>query len=136
MSRGVIDQILAKFADDHKYDCDWTDLPLNSNAKVYSTDQKPKYRRYGKVVQMFGAVSPKSQVAAGTNFDFATLPVNYRPAAGSVQSIICQGSGNNTWQLVVGSTGVVSCQRHRSGTSNAAIATSAWLIFSLTFIVA
>lgn len=132
--RGLIDQILAKFADDHKYDCDWTDLPMSSTAKVYSSDQKPMYKRYGHVVQVYGAVAPKAQVAAGGSLNFATLPQHYRPPRSNLM-ILCQGSANNKWVLYMGYDGLMSAQRYSTGGTAAAIPTSVWLPFSVTFLV-
>lgn len=131
--RGLIDQILAKLADDHKYDCDWTAIPLSSSTNQYG-GQTPKYKRYGKVVQVVGAVSPKSQVAAGGSLFIGTLPANYRPTHMYLNAL-CQASGNDKWLLEINYDGTMYARRHSTGGTNKAIATSTWLVFTHTFLV-
>lgn len=111
---------------------DWVNLSLGSNAQSYSDSWLPKYKRHvGSLVTIRGAVKPKSQVAAGSDFLIGTLPTGFRP---SLQcNTICQGSGGSIFLLAVYEDGKVQCERYRNGSTNAAIPTSAWVSFSFTF---
>ena len=111
-----------------------TSVTLNSATKAYSSGMTPKYRKWGNVVNVYGAVSPKSEVAAGGSLTIGSLPSGYRPAIDSVW--LCQGSGNAVWTLTIDSDGTMRASRYRNGASvNAAIPTNAWLIFNVTYIV-
>jgi len=110
----------------------WTNLTLASGVTAYDSDSTPKYRRIvGSMVAVSGAVKPTSQVAAGGSVDIGTLPANFRPSR--YVCCLCQGSGNATWLLGIESDGVISCSRYRSGASDAAIPTTAWLTFHFVF---
>lgn len=131
--RGLLDRILGKLGDDHQYDCGWTAVPLSSSANAYSAAQKPIYRRYGKVVELRGAASPKSQVASGGTLTIGTLPEHYRPWYLDVYNV-CQGSGHNKWLLHINTGGVITAERY-GVSSGAAIPTNVWLLISISFIV-
>ena len=110
----------------------WTNLTLASGVTAYDSDSTPKYRRImGTMVAVSGAVKPTSQVAAGGSVSIGTLPTGYRPSR--YVCCLCQGSGNATWLLGIGSDGVISCSRYRSGASDADIPTTAWLTFHFVF---
>ena len=110
----------------------WANLSLGSNAEIYSDSWTPKYKRHlGSLVTIVGAVKPKTQVAAGENFLIGTLPTGFRPSLESVT--ICQGSGGAIFMLAVYDDGRVQCERYRNGSTNAAIPTTAWVVFSFTF---
>ena len=108
-----------------------TALPLNSAAKAYSSGTTPQYEKRAGIVCVWGAVSPKSEVAAGGSLTIGTLPNGCRPT--SDVNVLCQGSGNNVWDLSISSGGVMTAGRYRTGSTNNAISTTAWLIFSATF---
>lgn len=111
---------------------DWANLSLGSNAEIYSDTWVPKYKRHlGSLVTIVGAVKPKTQVAAGDILLIGTLPTGFRPSLES--TTICQGSGGAIFMLAVYSDGRVTCERYRNGSTNAAIPTSAWVVFSFTF---
>ena len=111
---------------------DWANLPLGSNAQSYSDSWLPKYKRHiGSLVTIRGAVKPKSQVAAGNDLLIGTLPTGFRPSSES--TTICQGSGGAIFMLAVYDDGKVQCERYRNGSTNAAIPTTAWVVFSFTF---
>lgn len=114
-------------------DKDWSYFPLASGAAAYDLDSEPMYRKWGPVVALVGAVKPESQVAAGGTLTIGTLPDGCRPQLNVVQ--MCQGSGGNIWMLRITTAGVVTAERYRSGSTNAAIPTSAWLPFNCTFMV-
>lgn len=116
-------------------DSGWQTLTLGSAAKAYDSDVAPVYRKCFNVVNLVGAVSPKSQVAAGGEFDVGVLPTGYRPRVAA--STVCQGSGNSVYLLRIGTNGNIRVERYRNGASvNAAISTTTWLPFNVTFICA
>lgn len=108
-----------------------TALTLNSACVAYNSAQTPKYSKDGHVVNVCGAVSPASEVAAGGTVSIGTLPAGFRPAVDL--NVLCQGSSNAVWLLTINTSGGMSASRYRNGTTNAAITTSTWLPFSVTF---
>ncbi len=110
-----------------------TNLSLNSATKAYSSSWTPKYRKWGNVVEVYGAVSPKAVVAAEGTLTIATLPTGYRPS--SNVCILCQGSGAAQWFLTINPNGVMEAARYRSGSTYAAMQTNSFLVFNATFIV-
>lgn len=111
-----------------------THLPLTSAAADYNTATAPYYAKFGKVVQVGGAVKPTAEVAAGGTMTFATLPTGCRPQI--ELNVLCQGSGTATWLLTIATNGQMIAKRYRNGTTNQAMTTSVWLPFSTSFIVA
>lgn len=109
-----------------------TALTLNSACVAYNSAQTPKYSKDGHVVNVCGAVSPASEVAAGGTVSIGTLPAGFRPAVDL--NVLCQGSSYAVWLLTINTSGGMSASRYRNGTTNAAITTSTWLPFNVTFI--
>lgn len=109
-------------------------MPLSSKVSAYSSDTTPKIQRYGNTVQVSGAVKPNAQVAAGGSLTIGALPQGHRPARDVVQ--VCQGSGNALWLLTIAASGTVTASRYRTGAlTNAAMPTTAWLIFNVCYVV-
>ena len=118
----------------HGVDIPWTNLQLASSVEPYSDGWTPRYRKWGPVVQVLGAVKLKSNQSAGFNVSIGTLPSECRPL---VQvATVCQGSGNDTWLCNVSAGGVMNIERYRNGGTSAAATTSTWLPFSITFLTA
>ena len=118
----------------HGVDIPWTNLQLESSVESYSDGWTPRYRKWGPVVQVLGAVKLKSNQSAGFNVSIGTLPSGCRPL---VQvATVCQGSGNSTWLCNVSAGGVMSIERYRDGGTSAAATTSTWFPFSITFLTA
>ena len=115
-------------------DSGWITLPLGSNAQAYDSGEVPVYRKHGPVVNLCGAVKPKSNVSAGGEFQIGTMPEGCRP--NRQVATICQGSDNSVWLCRVYPAGGVWAQRYRSGSSSAAMTTSTWLPFNVTYITA
>ena len=114
-------------------DSGWQTLTLGSAAKAYDSGTAPEYRKCFNVVNLVGAVSPKSQVAAGGSFDVGQLPSGYRPKQRCCT--VCQGSGNSVYLLSIATGGTITIERYRNGASaNAAMSTTTWLPFNVTFI--
>lgn len=118
----------------HGVDVPWTNLQLASSVEPYSDGQTPRYRKWGPVVQVLGAVKLKSNQSAGFNVNIGTLPSGCRPL--TQVATVCQGSGNDTWLCNVSAGGVMNIERYRNGGTSAAATTSTWLPFSITFLTA
>lgn len=117
----------------------WIYPTLASDFIMYGTseaDNKPRYRKDGRIVEVRGAVKPtvalpKSDGTSTTIYTIFTLPTGYRPT--SPIYVLCQGSGNNTWLLRVNTNGEVGFSRYRNGATAAAVDTGTWLPFQVTF---
>ena len=115
---------------------DWALLTLDSAFQEYNGNDsyKPRYKAYGNIVTVCGVVSPKSEFTSSTSLVTMAsgLPEALRP---KIQlSFICQGSGFNRWQCIIGTDGTISMSRYGI-TAAAAVPTSAWLTFCCTYIV-
>lgn len=99
-----------------------------------SSDNKPKFRKDGRIVEVRGIVTPTADIAGSTTIHpIFTLPEGYRPD--SPIYVICQGSGNHTWLLRVNINGEVGFSRYRNGDTTATAAKDVWLPFQVTYIV-
>lgn len=115
---------------------DWALLTLDSAFQEYNGNDsyKPRYKAYGNIVTVRGVVSPKSEFTSSASLITMAsgLPEALRP---KIQlSFICQGSGFNRWQCIIGTDGTISMSRYGI-TAAAAVPTSAWLTFCCTYIV-
>lgn len=109
-------------------------LPLASGYQANSAAETPQIRRWGKTVQIVGAVKPTAQIASGAGVTFANIPAGYRPTKQICQ--ICQGSQNALWLLVVYTDGRMVVSRYRTGAlANAVAPAGAWLTFNVTYII-
>lgn len=123
----------------------WIYPTLTSDFVMYGTsesDNKPRYRKDGRLVEVRGIVTPTVQLPkSGANnttiYTIFTLPVGYRPNAPVYT--LCQGSGNCTWLLRVNTDGGVGFSRYRNGDTNANVTpgtdggSGTWLPFQATF---
>jgi hypothetical protein len=119
----------------------WITASLNSAFTMYGTsvsDNQPRYRKDGRLVEVRGVVAPTSAITGSTTiYPIFTLPEGYRPD--SPIYVICQGSGNCTWLLSIKTNGEVGHSRYRNGdtAATAAAKTStadgAWLPFQVTY---
>ena len=113
----------------------WIYPTLGSNFSMYGTatsDNQPRYRKDGRLVEVRGIVTPNSDIAGSTTiYTIFTLPVGYRPSS-PIYSI-CQGSGNCTWLLRVATNGEVGFSRYRNGDATTTAAAGTWLPFQVTF---
>lgn len=115
---------------------DWALLTLDSAFQEYNGNDsyKPRYKAYGNIVTVRGVVSPKSEFTSSTSLVIMAsgLPEALRP---KIQlSFVCQGSGFNRWQCIIGTDGTISMSRYGI-TAAADVPTSAWLTFCCTYIV-
>lgn len=98
------------------------------------TGQRPRYRRIGRIVHLFGACSPPAgatinSASATTMF---TLPVGFRPIYDF--RTLCQGSSSNKWLFVVGENGQCTAARYGTNEYATSITGNEWLPFSVCFL--
>lgn len=113
-------------------DDSWKDAALTADFALYNDGSGGcKYRKTGKVVEIFGQIRTTSTfMTDGTEKTIFTLPEGYRPSKN--RYYICQGSYRNIWLLSVSYTGAVRFSRY--GTSEfAEVTDSNWLPFSAVF---
>ncbi len=113
-------------------DTGWITATLSSDFKPYGNyaTNIPKYRRVGKMVEVRGMVSPKTEISSGI---IMTLPVGFRPGAGFNVYQVCQGSGANKWFLNINnSNGELSADRYGI-TSTGNFPADVWMPFHATF---
>lgn len=99
-----------------------------------ATGQRPRYRRVGRMVHLFGACSPPvgatiNSASATTMF---TLPVGFRPIYDF--RTLCQGSGSNKWLFVLGDNGQCTAARYGTNDYASSITGNEWLPFSVCFL--
>lgn len=109
----------------------WATLPLSSDCVAYNDYQIPKYRKTGGIVNVCGAVKPKTAVAAQGNMTIGTLPAGFRPVV--ELHMIGQGSGTSIWDIQVGPSGTIMMRRYRNESGYQQAPTTAWLPFNITF---
>ncbi len=117
-------------------DSGWKTATLSSSFKAYNdtASNTPQYRKVGKTVEIRGLVSPKTEISGGaTEYTIFTLPSGFRPSKQITK--ICQGSTRNVWLITINTDGVVEFSRHRDETGYTNATTTAWLLFSETFLV-
>lgn len=116
-------------------DSGWQTAVLTEDFKPYSNNNSnmPRYRKIGKIVHVWGIVSPSLTIQGGTEtHTIFNLPNGYIPS--STSSFLCQGSGLRRWLLTINANGDVSFSRY--GTDAYADADdSVWLPFTVTFFV-
>lgn len=112
------------------------DAEFQNNFTVYTggTAQRPRYRRIGRMVHLFGACSPPAgatinSASATTMF---TLPVGFRPVYDF--RTLCQGSSSSKWLFVVNQNGQCTAARYGTNTYAASITGDEWLPFSVCFL--
>lgn len=115
----------------------WIYPTIGSEFAVYASDgvtSKPGCRKDGRVVELRGIVKPIADIEYSTNMHtIMTVPDGYKP--NSPVYAICQGSGNCTWLLRVGTNGTVDFSRYRNGSANTTATAGAWLPFQVTYLV-
>lgn len=117
-------------------DSGWINATLTGNFKLYTTGATCKYRKFGNIVQIYGAVTPTTTLAFGSNQEYIifTLPSKYRP--NMIIDQTCEGSSGGYWVLRVQTDGTVRATRNRAYTAGWRNASPGdWLPFSLMFFV-
>lgn len=121
----------------------WLYPTLTTNFTMYGTsvtDNQPKCRKDGRMVEIRGAVAPTQSIESGTTIHVIfTLPEGYRPD--SPIYVTCQGSGNCVWLLRINADGEVGFSRYRNGDTGVTVTAKTdteagtWLPFHCTFLV-
>ena len=98
-------------------DTGWIDLPLADGIEMFSSGQKPQYRRIGNIVQIRGAV--KGVLATGT---IGTLPTGFRPTQSEsvVQNTSIVDNHAAFTRMLVSNTGEVKIESASEGVAFAA----------------
>lgn len=109
-------------------DSGWVTVSATSPARYYTNSETDKFkvRKINGVVHFTGTGGATSPTG---NITLCTLPSQYRPSSGTSYSATMQGSGQNTWQLVISASGLVQMSRYGPGSSGS----NTWLPFSATF---
>lgn len=115
-------------------DVPWTNLPLSSDVVAFSDGQAPMYRKWGPVAMLCGAVKMAAAQSANFSVPIGQLPAGCRPMRDL--QILCQGSNEDVWLLVVNTAGEIRAGRYRHGASYTAVTTDTWFPFAITFLVA
>ena len=115
-------------------DSGWTTVHnISSDFNLYSNNEnnRPRYRKIGKFVEIQGIVTPSRKFDANTQYTIFTLPEGYRPSR--YQARICQGTGANVWLLGIETTGEVRMSRYRNSSSYGTANAGNWLPFNAVF---
>ena len=116
-------------------DSGWQTATLTDDFKPYSNDNSnmPRYRKIGKIVQVWGIVSPSLTIQGGIEtHTIFNLPNGYIPS--SAVSFLCQGSGLRRWLLTITTNGNVTFSRYGMDAYVDAD-DGVWLPFTVTFFV-
>lgn len=127
----------AKFNGDvtFKNDTSWNYLTLASTFTYYNNEviNTPKYKVWGKMVEIKGTITPvTTHTTSNTRETIATLPSAIAPSEAIYK--LCQGTGKNTWLLSIQTDGEITFSRYGT-TSNAEVASGAWLPFQITYLL-
>lgn len=133
----VTDNGISAYADGVNIDSGWQDVTLNTTAfKPYNDTQAnaPVYRRIGNMVQIKGVVSPAKAIAANGIATIGDIPADYAPSGINALQL-CQGSSGKIWLLSVTTSGSINFQRYADAGAFVETPTSAWLPFSVTYML-
>lgn len=114
----------------------WKTATLTSDFVKYDNNDEniPQYIKIGKLVQVRGSVSPKTDIAGSTTaYTIFTLPEGYRPP--KQVSVVSPGSGAMRWLLTITASGEVRFQRYNNGANYVTASTNAWLSFHTMYFV-
>lgn len=113
------------------------DGDFQNGFSVYTsgTAQRPRYRRVGLTVNLFGACSPPAgaSINSASATTMFTLPEGFRPSYDF--RTLCQGSSTNKWLFVVNANGQCTAARYGTDTYPPSITGNEWLPFSVCFLV-
>lgn len=113
----------------------WIDLEWTSDFENYNnySGVNPQYRRIGKEVYLRGVATPTKDIpGSATENTMFNLPEGVRPSKDIHK--ICQGTGKNTWLLIVNTDGKVTFSRY--GISDSVTAKKGnWLPFNIVYFI-
>ena len=117
-------------------DTGWVTIPWSNDFTTHTTGHDLKVRRVGKIVQMTGWATPKSDMILDTK-TICILPEQFRPKTGL--TVLCQGSKMAVFMLDIGASGTVQVSRYRYTNSTSStypsVPNGTWLPFTATWIV-
>ena len=105
---------------------------IASGWEAYNSDQAPRYRKQGCIVQLVGAVKPTAETASDTWQTVGTLPNGYRPAYATYA--VCQGSAAYRLAVQINPNGNVMVGRYGT-TSATSFVTTSWVRLDAVFMV-
>ena len=114
----------------------WQTATLTSDFVKYDgkDDNIPQYKKIGKLVEVRGAVSPKTAITGSADaYTIFTLPEGYRPS--KQVSVLSPGSGANQWLLTITAAGLVRFARYNNGAGYVNATTTTWLPFHAMYFV-
>lgn len=115
-------------------DSGWLTCMINTSGEftIYDNNSNIRYRKIGKMVEVAGAVKPKTDLSAGTtNYTFATLPTGFRPSLAISER--SQGSNGHSWLFSITTGGELRYSRYSDGSSCVDLPAATWLPFHATF---
>ena len=83
-------------------DTGWVDLTFEAPFLNYDgvNENRPRIRRVGSTVTLFGVTTPSSLINANASTVFLRdIPEEFRPVTGNINFPKMQGSGQNTWLM-------------------------------------
>lgn len=114
------------------------DFGYLNDCVAYSTvagnANEPSAVKYGRVVNLAGAIKNVTARADSTPFDIGTVPSGCEPL--KTQYILAQGTTQHKFMLTIRPDGTINCSRYSTGASAIAVPDNAWLNINATYISA
>lgn len=118
------------------FDSGWQDLNLYQTFQPFSTATRPKFRVVNNIITITGAVNPwpTNSLGSTTAENLAQLPWQYGPPTDYI-TVMCHGSGRAQWLMRVYGDGLITAERYHTGGVGADPAGSAWMPFTITYVI-
>lgn len=114
------------------------DFTYLNDCEAYSTvagnANEPTAVKYGRVVNLAGAIKNVTARSDNTPFDIGKVPTGCEPI--KTQYILSQGSSQYKFMLTIRPDGTLNCSRYSTGASATVVAANAWLNINATYITA
>lgn len=111
-----------------------SDTDINNGFSTYDTNSTVTFRKFGKVVNLCGALINGSAITLNkTLVKVFDVPNGYKPSQAVVS--VCQGSDAYIFTVRVSSNGYVYFERYRNSSSFATAVTGSWFPFNITWII-
>ena len=136
-----LENIFIRQSDAEKYlsqsDSGWNTVNItNENFQHYANSRKAQYRKIGKLVEIRGAVTNKTDIiyTSVSIYDtIFTMPSGFRPS--QQITTIQQGSNLNTFMLTVDINGNVDIGRYRNNNGDNIMPENSWLNLNVVYFV-
>ena len=109
---------------------------INSNFKLYRTDEYPRIIRFGNLVFLEGCLSPSKSLtmtSTSNQYQMITIPAGFRPSRELI--LVCHGSTLCLWLLRINTAGECIFERYRKGDAYSTPAAGNWLPFSAMWVL-